>query len=64
MERSGFTKELLIVLCSDSENVDYRKPVPNDVEIINYSLDGAMLTIWFDEDYIRQGRIKDCYNRS
>ena len=43
--------EFLVVLCSDSENVEYRKPIPNDVEVIRYSLDGAMLTIVFDEDY-------------
>ena len=43
--------EFLIVLCSDSDNVEYRKPIPNDVEVIRYSLDGAMLTIAFDEDY-------------
>lgn len=43
--------EFLVVLSSDSENVEYRKPIPNDVEVIKYSLDGAMLTIWFDEDY-------------
>ena len=43
--------EFLVVLSSDSENVEYRKPIPNDVEVIKYSLDGAMLTIAFDEDY-------------
>ena len=43
--------EFLVVLCSDSGNVEYRKPIPNDVEVIRYSLDGAMLTIVFDEDY-------------
>lgn len=43
--------EFLVVLCSDSDNVEYRKPIPNEVEVIRYSLDGAMLTIVFDEDY-------------
>ena len=43
--------EFLVVLCSDSDNIEYRKPIPNDVEVIRYSLDGAMLTIVFDEDY-------------
>ena len=50
-EVSELIAEFLVVLSSDSENVDYRKPIPNDVEVIKYSLDGAMLTIWFDEDY-------------
>jgi len=54
----GLIREFLIVLWSDSENVDYRKPIPNDVELINYSLDGAMLTLWLDEDYYKMNQIE------
>ncbi len=50
-ERAALIEEFLIVLWSDSENVNYRKPIPNNVELINYSLDGAMLTLWLDKDY-------------
>lgn len=50
-ERKALIEELLIVLWSDAESVEYRKPIPNNVELINYSLDGAMLTLWLDEDY-------------
>lgn len=53
--RATDTKELipefLAVLSSDSDNVEYRKPIPNDVEVTNHSLDGVMLTIHFDTDY-------------
>ena len=63
-ETVDLMKEFLIVLCSDSENVDYRKPIPNDVEIINYSLDGAMLTIWFDEDYNKMNAVEEVLCRA
>ena len=55
---AGLIQEFLVVLWSDSENVDYRKPIPNDVELINYSLDGAMLTIWLDEDYYKMEQVE------
>lgn len=55
---TGLIQEFLVVLWSDSENVDYRKPIPNDVELINYSLDGAMLTIWLDEDYYKMEQVE------
>lgn len=50
-QRDELIKELLTVLWSDSGTVDYKKPVPNDVELMNYSMEGAMLTVWLDEDY-------------
>lgn len=33
-DTDGMIKEFLAKLSSDSDNVDYRKPIPNDVEII------------------------------
>lgn len=57
-ERASLIEELLIVLWSDSESVEYRKPIPNDVELINYSLDGAMLTLWLDEDYNKMEQVE------
>lgn len=52
-------EEFFAALSSDPDNVEYRKPIPNDVEITKYSLDGALLTIYFDVDlseYERSGR--------
>lgn len=57
-EKNALIEEFLIVLWSDSENVDYRKPIPNDVELINYSLDGAMLTLWLDKDYNKMNEVE------
>ncbi|MFR7961390.1 MAG: hypothetical protein ACLU6P_13845 [Roseburia intestinalis] len=49
----GLIEEFLATLSSDSDNVEYRKPIPNDVEVTEYSLDGALLTIYFDADYLQ-----------
>lgn len=57
-ELEALVEELLIMLWSDTESVEYRKPMPNDVELINYSLDGAMLTIWIDEDYYKMEQVE------
>ncbi len=54
----GMIEEFLIILWSDSDNVNYRKPIPNDVELIDYSLDGAMLTIWLDNDYYKMNQVE------
>ena len=57
-EKAALIEELLIVLWSDSKNVEYRKPIPNDVELVNYSLDGAMLTLWIDKDYYKMEQVE------
>lgn len=48
---TGMVEEFLTQLCSDSGDVECRKPIPNDVEVTAYSLDGALLTLSFDQDY-------------
>lgn len=44
-------KAFLKELSSDPEDVDYRKALPNDVEIVKSKIDGDQLSIWFDMDY-------------
>ena len=58
MEQIALIEEFLIALWSDSESIEYRKPIPNNVELINYSLDGAMLTLWLDEDYYEMQQVE------
>ena len=58
-DTDGMIKEFLAKLSSDSDNVDYRKPIPNDVEITNYSLDGVLLTLHFDEDYSKMSAVDE-----
>ena len=44
---------------------DYRKPIPNDVEITNYSLDGVLLTpCIFDEDYSKMSAVDEVLCRA
>ena len=50
-DTQGLIEEFLAKLSSDSDNVEYRKPIPNGVEVTDYSLDGVMLSIHFDADY-------------
>ncbi len=44
-------KEFLKALSSDPEDVDYRKALPNDVEVVKSQIEGDQLSIWFDMDY-------------
>ncbi len=57
-------REFLAALCSDTDEVEYRKPVPSDVEITRYSLDGALLTLWFDADYKKMGAVEEVLCRA
>jgi len=57
-EKVALIEEFLIVLWSNSKSIEYRKPIPNDVELINYSLDGAMLTLWLDKDYYKMEQVE------
>ena len=68
-DASATTKDALIeeffaALSSDPDNVEYRKPIPNDVEITKYSLDGALLTIYFDADYLNMKEVEEVLCRA
>ena len=57
-------EEFFAALSSDPDNVEYRKPIPNDVEITKYSLDGALLTIDFDVDYLNMKEVEEVLCRA
>ena len=57
-------EEFFPALSSDPDNVEYRKPIPNDVEITKYSLDGALLTIYFDVDYLNMKEVEEVLCRA
>lgn len=63
-DTDGLITEFLAVLSSDSDNVDYRKPIPNDVEVTSFSLDGIMLTIHFDTDYANMNAVEEVLCRA
>lgn len=56
--------EFLAVLSADSTDAQYRKPIPSDVEVIDYSLDGEFLAIHFDEDYSNMGTVEEILCRA
>ena len=58
-DTDGMIKEFLAKLSSDSDNVEYRKPIPNGVEVTDYSLDGVMLSIHFDADYSSMTEVEE-----
>ena len=63
-DTDGLINEFLAALCSDPDDVDYRKPIPNDVEITKYSLDGALLTLYFDADYLKMNEVEEVLCRA
>ena len=56
--------DFLRMLSSDSDNVEYKKPIPNNVEITNYTLEGVLLSIWFDEDYSEINEVEEVLCRA
>lgn len=63
-DTDGLIQEFLAVLCSDSDNVEYRKPIPNDVEVTGYSLEGVLLTLSFDADYSKMTTVEEMLCRA
>lgn len=63
-DTDGLIQEFLAVLCSDSDNVEYRKPIPNNVEVTGYSLEGVLLTLNFDADYSKMTTVEEILCRA
>ena len=43
--------ELLEALCTNTDSVEYQKPVPGDVTITDWSLENNQLFLYFNENY-------------
>lgn len=63
-DTDGMIREFLAVLCSDPDDVEYRKPIPGDVEVTSYSLDGVLLTLHFDADYSNMNAVEEVLCRA
>lgn len=63
-DTNNMIREFLAVLSSDSDNVECRKPIPSDVEVTNFSLDGVLLTLHFDADYARMNAVEEVLCRA
>lgn len=60
----GMIREFLVMLSSSPEDIEYRKPIPNNVEVTDYSLDGALLSIYFDMDYNNMNTVEEVLCRA
>lgn len=56
--------EFLQVLSTDSDNVEYRKAIPGDVEVLSYSLEGVFLTIHFGSGYQNMNPVEEVLRRA
>lgn len=63
-ETDDLIREFLNVLCTDSDNVEYQKPVPGEVSVLSYSLDGVILTLRFNENYSRMSAVEEVLCRA
>lgn len=63
-DTDGLIREFFAQLSSESEYVEYRKPIPNDVEVTGYSLDGILLSVRFDSDYNNMSTVDEVLCRA
>lgn len=51
-ETEALLKELLAALQTDPENLEYRKPIPADVRVLNANMENKQLLLTFDSTYL------------
>lgn len=56
--------EFLGALAKNPEDVDYRKPIPNDVEHLKTKIEGNQLSVWFDKDYYNMDTVTEVLCRA
>ena len=63
-DAEGMVKEFLRELSSAPEDVEYQKPIPNDVEITKYRIEGDQLSVWMDSDYYNMDAATEVFCRA
>ncbi len=63
-DTDGRIREFLMMLSASPEDVELKKPIPNNVEVTDYSLDGALLAIYFDMDYSAMNTVEEVLCRA
>jgi len=56
--------ELILQLSTDVEDVEYKNPIPSDVEISNYVLEERMLTLYFNNKYGNMDKMEEVLARA
>lgn len=57
-------KEFLERLQTDSNNVDYRKPIPSNVTVVKASVNNGLAVITFDAEYLKTDNITEILCRA
>lgn len=57
-------KELTERLESESGDVEYKKPIPNEVEITSFSLDEGVLSLYFNQEYSKMDTVEEVLCRA
>lgn len=57
-------QRILRELSSAPEDVEYQKPIPNDVEITKYRIEGDQLSVWMDSDYYNMDAATEVFCRA
>ena len=50
-DTSAMIEEMIGLISTDAGSVEYRKPLPDTVHIMDYTYDGSCLSLYFDEAY-------------
>lgn len=56
--------EFLQQLKEDTQDVDFKKPIPDTVSITSYTLEETVLTLYFDENYYTMDRVTETLSRA
>lgn len=57
-------QELLDVLATEPDSVDYRKPIPSGVNVLKFNLDDGELSIYFNEAYDDMSAVEEVLCRA
>lgn len=63
-DMEALVEELLEELSKDTDSVDYRKAIPDDVTINKYQIDGKQLLIYFNKQYEKMDAITEVLCRA
>lgn len=63
-DTGDMVKAFLTELSTDPKDVNYRKPIPSDVEITKSKIEGDQLAVWFDSDYYKMSDAEEVLCRA
>ena len=63
-ETEEVIEELLGQLSSDSEDVENKRPIPNGISVLDYTLEETLLTLYFSEAYSGLDRFSEVLTRA